>query len=347
MISDEKIDELRKELDECSKPLIFFDDDCDGLASFVLLYRYKREGKGVPIKAAPTLNENFLKYVETYGPDKIFVLDNSRISEDFVAKAKTKIICLDHHPYERLDGVKYYNPKDFNEAITWPTSYWAYKIASKENNEDIWIGMLGCIGDWFMPDFKDEFCELYPDLMDKSIEKPDDALFHSEIGRLAQAFYFVLKGSTKIVLSCMKILTRIDSPYEILEQKTPQGKYIYKHYDKVLKHYNKLLSMAKKSVTEDRIIVFTYDHDNTSMTAEVSNELIHTYPEKIVVVGRRKNSEYRCSIRSAGETLVAPALEKILESIDGYGGGHDHACGAAIKEEDFGRFIEMLRDEFR
>ncbi len=345
MIPDEKLNEFRQELDDCSRPIFFFDDDCDGLASFVLLYRCKREGKGVPMKAAPELNENFLKYVEAYSPDKIFVLDNSRISEDFVAKAKTKIICLDHHPYERLENVKYYNPKDFDEDITWPTSYWAYRISDKR--EDIWIGMVGCIGDWFIPDFKDDFREDYPDLMDRDIVKPDDALFDSKIGKLSQAFFFILKGTTKNVLSSMKTLTRIESPYDILDQRTPAGKYIYKHYSKILSQYERLLERAKGSVSEDRIIVFTYEEDQTSMSAEISNELIHMYPDKIVIVARQKNGEYRCSIRSAGDTIVAPSLAKILESVDGYGGGHDHACGASVKEHDFGRFIELFREEFR
>ena len=344
MIPNEKIIEFRQELLDSTRPLFFFDDDCDGLASFILLYRAVKDGKGVPIKAAPTVNENFLQYVTNYSPDKVFVLDTTRITEDFIAKSKTKILCLDHHPYEELERVKVYNPRDFDENISWPTSYWAYKIAN--NKKDIWIAMLGCVGDWFMPDFKEEFCEMYPDLLDKSITKPDDALFDSEIGKLAQAFYFVLKGPTKTVLTCMKILTRIESPYEILRQETAAGKYIYQQYSKVLQHYNKLLEEAKQVVTNDKIIVFTYEQNQTSITAELSNELIHMHPDKIVVVGRRKDGEFRCSIRSAGENVVAPVLERILHSIEGYGGGHEHACGASIKEHDFGRFIEMLRDEF-
>ena len=344
MIPDIKIKEFREELQNSSRPIIFFDDDCDGLASFVLLYKLCNEGKGVPIKSAPTLNDKFLSYVENFSPDKIFVLDTSRISDEFISQSKRKIFCLDHHPYDEIENVKVYNPRDYDETNSWPTSYWAYKISSIK--EDIWIGMLGCVGDWFMPDFKDEFCELYPDLLDKNITKPDDALFNSEIGKLAQAFYFVLKGPTKNVLACMKTLTRIKSPYEILRQETPAGKFIYKQYEKVLVHYNKLFEEANKMVTDDKIIVYTYEHNNTSMTAEVSNELIHRYPDKIVVVGRRKDDEYRCSLRSAGENLVAPILEKILESVEGYGGGHEHACGAAIKEHDFNRFIELLREEF-
>jgi single-stranded DNA-specific DHH superfamily exonuclease len=343
MIPENKIEEFRQELLDSSRPLFFFDDDCDGLASFVLLYRLVKDGKGVPIKAAPVLNNQFVEFARNFSPDKIFVLDNSRITDDFVHEVKTKILCLDHHPYEDVDGIKMYNPRDYDEKITWPTSYWAYRIAQKK--EDIWIAMLGCVGDWFIPDFKDEFCEMYPDLLDKSVTKPDDALFDSDIGILAQLFYFVLKGSTSSVLSCMKVLTRIQSPYEILHQETAQGKFIWKHYEKAKKQYDALLSEAKQCVSDDRFIIFTYESSVTSMTAEVSNELIHLHPDKIVIVGRRKSGEVRCSLRSAGETLIAPPLQKVLESVEGTGGGHEHACGASIKEEDFEHFIELLREQ--
>lgn len=343
MIPENKIEEYRQELLDSTRPLFFFDDDCDGLASFLLLYRAVNEGKGVPIKAAPVLNDQFVDYVRNFSPDKIFVLDTSRITDDFIYETKTKILCLDHHPYEDIDGVRMYNPRDYDKTISWPTSYWAYRIAQKK--EDMWIGMAGCIGDWFMPDFKDEFCEMYPDLLDKNITKPDDALFDSEIGILAQVFYFVLKGSTKSVLSCMKVLTRIQSPYEILRQESSQGKYIWAHYEKSKKQYDALLEQAKGSVNEDQFIIFTYESSVTSMTAEVSNELIHLHPDKIVIVGRRKSGEVRCSLRSAGETLIAPALQEALKQVEGTGGGHEHACGASIKEQDFGHFIELLRDQ--
>ena len=343
MIPDEKILEFQKELSNSIRPIFFFDDDCDGLSAFLLLYRKIQGGKGVPIKAAPTLNEQFLPYIYNYSPDKVFVLDNTRMNEEFIKGAKSKILALDHHPYEKYEGVRYFNPLDYDKDNNWPTTYWAKKIA--DNPNDLWIAMAGCIGDWHLPDFKDEFIEKYPDLMSKDITKPDDALFDSEIGRLAQLFYFLLKGTTKTVLANIKTLTRIDSPYEILYQQTPGGKFLWKHYSKIRKQYDSLLNDAKKSVTENNFIVFTYEDNKTSMTAEVSNELIHMHPDKVVIVGRHKDGEFRCSLRSA-QKPIAPALEKVLQSVEGYGGGHQNACGCSIKEHDFGRFLELLEEEY-
>ena len=36
-------------------------------------------------------------------------------------------------------------------------------------------------------------------------------------------------------------------------------------------------------------------------------------------------------------------MEKALQGVQGYGGGHLHACGANIKVEDFDRFVDNIK----
>lgn len=60
-LTTEQINEIRKELDTSFNPLFFFDDDPDGLSSFLLLYRYVREGHGIVVKATPDLRVDFAK----------------------------------------------------------------------------------------------------------------------------------------------------------------------------------------------------------------------------------------------------------------------------------------------
>ena len=38
--------------------------------------------------------------------------------------------------------------------------------------------------------------------------------------------------------------------------------------------------------------------------------------------------------------------EKVLEVIDGHGGGHANACGASVKMEDFPEFVKLIKKEF-
>jgi len=53
----------------------------------------------------------------------------------------------------------------------------------------------------------------------------------------------------------------------------------------------------------------------------------------------------KCSIRS--KTPIRGALEKALEGIEGYGGGHENACGAVIKEEYWKQFLKNFKREIK
>ncbi|MBN1502746.1 DHH family phosphoesterase [Candidatus Woesearchaeota archaeon] len=337
--TNEQIQELREELESSFRPLIFFDDDADGLSSFLLFYRFIKEGKGVILKTYPMLDDKFIRKVEEYHPDKIFILDIPKVSQDFIDNAKTKVVWLDHHQPAARKNVKYYNPliKSTNNNTS-PTSYWAYKVVE----QDIWIAMAGCIGDWFIPDFKNEFIKEYPDLLSSRIKKPEDALFNSKIGLLAKIFNFIVKGKTSEAMTCVKILTRINDPYEILEQTSPQGRFIYKRFQKINTEYDELLKQVK--VTNDKIILFIYSGNKMSFTSDLSNELLYRHQDKFVITGRTRSGEVKLSLR-CGNRKVLPIVQKALKDVDGYGGGHEHACGACIKEKDFNKFIDNIEKQ--
>ncbi|MEM4260198.1 MAG: hypothetical protein QXG00_03105, partial [Candidatus Woesearchaeota archaeon] len=84
MITEKEIKECREELLNCIRPLFFYDDDMDGAVSFILFYKLINNGKGIIVKSTPELSTKFLKSVESYKPDKIFILDKPMISEEFI-----------------------------------------------------------------------------------------------------------------------------------------------------------------------------------------------------------------------------------------------------------------------
>ena len=87
-----------------------------------------------------------------------------------------------------------------------------------------------------------------------------------------------------------------------------------------------------------------YEENTISLTKDLSNELLYMFPEKVIILGRRKSGEIKCSLRSS-KFILNNAMEKALIGITGYGGGHEHACGGCISEEDFERFIDNLKKE--
>ena len=178
--------------------------------------------------------------------------------------------------------------------------------------------------------------------MDKKVNDPETALYRTITGKLARMFSFVLKGKSGEALKSVKILTRIESPYEILQGTTPPGKFILKRFEKINTKYQVLLKEALKKKPHGKFLVFTYEADQWSFTSELSNELAHNHPSKVIIVCREKGGEYKCSLRSRDKPIL-PALQQALEGVEGRGGGHEHACGAAIKSEDFERFVEQLK----
>jgi nanoRNase/pAp phosphatase (c-di-AMP/oligoRNAs hydrolase) len=352
MLTKAELNSFRDELLSSKKPLIFFDDDADGTSSFLMMYKflkdYTEDVKGIIVKSSPELKDDiFLRKYEEYAPDKVFVLDKPLISQDFIDAIKRPMIWLDHHPLVQRTGIKYYNPlkhksKEFNPDSR-PTTYWAYKIVGNEKKDNLWIAMVGCVSDWFVPEFHRDFSRKYPDLLPKEtkIKSPGTILFETKLGLLCKIINFNLKYPTKESMTAVKILTRINDPYEILNQTTPAGKFIYKNYLFFNKIYDEMKS--KVNITKDKLVLFEYE-DTYSLTADLSNELMYNNPDKLILIARYKGDEYRCSFRSI--TLdVRKMLENSLKGIDGYGGGHEHACGGSVKLKDWDKFLENLRKE--
>ena len=205
--------------------------------------------------------------------------------------------------------------------------------------------MTGCTADWFIPEFKDEFSAMYPYLLPPNlkIRNPGTLLFEADIGTLATIFQFALKGSTTETNSCVKILTRINDPYEILNKTTSQGKFVYKHYQKINAIYERIRAGVK--VTRSKLIYYAYE-DTHSMTGDISNELNYFYPDKFILIARIKGDRRICSLRSE-KLNVRAILEKALVGINGHGGGHEHACGASVIATDFDTFLGRIREQLK
>jgi len=340
-LSKKQYSEMRNHLDNCNNPLFFFDDDQDGLCSFLLLYRYKKQGHGVIVKTSSGITELFTRKVQEYNPDKIFIMDIADVEQEFFDEMKVPVVWIDHHgPYERKN-VKYYNPRVSNKKHNQPTSFLCYKTVE----QDLWIAALGCVADWFLPPFLKEFKKEYPDLIEGKNKSPGDIIYNTKLGHLIRIFSFVLKGKHSDVMNCIKILTRIKDPHELLEAKTEQARFIYKKYETAMGMYKPLLDdmMEKLEKSSENLEVFSYGHDSTSMTSDLSNEAIHRHPDKIIIIAREKNEQMKCSLRSS-KTNLKPLVEKALIGLNGYGGGHENACGANVSKNDFEEFVRRLRE---
>ncbi len=338
MLTDKQVAFLREELATAKNPLFFYDGDADGLTSFLLLYRIHREGKGISLTTTSTLSEQFLRKVEEINPDKIFVLDIPLMTQEFLDAVKRPVFWIDHHPVQDRKGVHYFNPRIKDPDAYIPTSRMAWQIS--ERAEDLWIATAGSLADWHMPDFIDQFIEKYPGLLS---EKSDltTTVFRSPVGKLVKFFFFIQKGPQGDVRKSIKILTRITSPQEIFNQESSAGKFLFKRFYTINGKYEEVLTKAKGFVTRSRVILYSYTEQEWSFTVNLANEMIALYPTRYIIIARKKGGEMKCSLRGKD---VLSIFQKALVGVNGTGGGHNDACGAVIKEEDWDVFLRNFKE---
>ena len=169
-------------------------------------------------------------------------------------------------------------------------------------------------------------------------------MFETRLGDLVRTLAFMLKGKSAQVKKAVDSLFKVAHPDDILEGRTSEGRLIKERAEAQRKEYSRLIAAAKKKVSDDSVLLFLYPSTKTSFTVELANELIHAYPEKLVIVGREKGDEVKMSLRSA-KLNIPKLLEKALVNVKGYGGGHDHACGGCVARDDFEVFVENIRGQ--
>ena len=339
MIPDKLIQEVRDKLEKSENPLFFFDDDHDGLTSFLLLFRKYKKGHGIMVPRNEHSDEFYLRKIDEYHADLVLTLDKPTINQTLIDQVKVPFIIVDHHPVLDVKGIKYVNPRIYDENDTRCTSYWSYQIAN--NKEDSWLAATGIVADFFIPD-KDFMKDYeYPELIDNAKEPPE-ALFTKPIGTLIKVFASCLKGKTSEVRKCISILRKLKNPYEILRQESKEGKFLWNRFVKINKGYEVLLHKALSVKPDKNIYMFNYETFDTSFTGQLSTELAYRINAKVFIIAREANGDVRMSIRGKG-VKVAPILAKALKEIPGHGGGHDYACGASVKKEDFDKFIELFK----
>lgn len=344
MLTNNQIKEIREHLEKAQNPLFFFDNDNDGLISFLLLRRFLGRGMGVVIKSFPELNLSYYKKVEELNPDYIFILDKFMVSDEFLEKAKTNnlpVVWIDHHESKKIlksnDFIYYYNPFLIDKKNE-PVSYLCYKIIN--NKKDIWLALIGCISDCYLPDFYKDFKKNFLELgLQKKNPTAFDLFFNSEIGKIARILDFSLKDSTTNVLKMMKFMISAKSPQDILEE-NKYTKQIFNRYNEINKKYQELILKARKVATE-KILYFQYA-GNLSLSSNLANQLIHEFPDKLIVVIYFKDDFANISLRGKGD--IKELTAKFIKDIPGaIGGGHKNATGAKINSEYLSKFKENIK----
>jgi single-stranded DNA-specific DHH superfamily exonuclease len=342
MLSEEHIEEIRRIIEKSQNPLFFFDNDLDGLMSFILFLRHLKRGKGVAAKSYPDLSIAYARKIDEFKPDLIVILDKPIVSEEFFNYAKQRnipVIWIDHHPLmQKVEGISYFNPLHGNPATNEPVSYWIWRILKKNINE-LWIAAIGAISDWTIPDFYHDFSSRYKDLVDDK-KNPSEILYNTRFGLLIKILDFGLKDRTTNVLKLIKALQNAKTPYEVFDDK--KFEVTRKRYEQINHKYEKFIEKAKEQAS-GKLLFFQYGGD-LSLSGEISNELQHLFPDKIIVVAYIKGDKANISLRSQAKDIRGISA-KAMKGIDGTTGGHEHASGASMRVEDLPLYKQRIEEQ--
>ena len=347
MLTKTQIEEIREHLEKAQNPVFFYDNDADGLCSFIILRRFLCRGKGVAVRSYPDLNAQYAKRAQELNADYIFILDKPLVNKEFideVQKINLPIVWLDHHliqkEKEKFENVHYYNPVENKPSSSEPITYQAYKITNRK--EDLWLAIIGCVADHYMPDFATDFAAEYPQFWASNIKQPFDVLYKTEIGRIARAFNFGLKNSVTNVVHMQNFIISCKGPEEIFTELSTNKSFRDK-VQEIKEKYNVLLEKAKTQV-QDNLLFFDYAGD-LSISADLSNELCYIYPDKYIAVAYMKGPITNISLRGKN---VKKIIEKILISLENAsGGGHEDAVGSRIQSKDLAKFRELLESQIK
>src|SRR3989338_7382359 len=149
MLTEYQIFEIREHLEKAQNPIFYFDNDADGLCSFVLLRRFIGRGKGVAVRSFPDLNASYARKARELNADYVFVLDKPVISREFVeeiGKLNLPIVWIDHHDVlsgdfaDEFKNFSQYNSAKSGDLKGEPVTYLSYKVSLKR--EDLWLAVI-------------------------------------------------------------------------------------------------------------------------------------------------------------------------------------------------------------
>ena len=345
MLNAESLNELREVLEGSANPIFYYDNDADGLCSFLLLRRWLGRGYGIAIRGHPGLGNDFAKKAKELGADKVFVLDKPVIQDEFfeeIGNYGLEIVIVDHHKdsldYADREGVVLYNDYSQEDNTGRPVSAICYDVIC--NKEESWIAMMGCISDHYLPEFVEEFKEKFGEYWDEKIKEPFDAYYGSEIGKFAMALNFGLKDSTSNIVKLQKYMSKIKSPDQVLAEVSGNDDFRRK-YGFLKSKFESLISDEGNIKESGKILFFDYSGD-VSMSSDIANYLSYKYKDKILIVSYVSQGFANISIRGS---KVRDVLEKVLERVSGSGGGHEDAVGARIGSKDLSMFKEEFEKE--
>jgi single-stranded DNA-specific DHH superfamily exonuclease len=346
MLTKKQITEIKEHLDKAQNPLFFFDNDVDGLTGFLILQRYLGRGKGVIMRGVKSFNQEHFRKVEELNPDYVFLVDFTPEFDkeflDFFEQKGIPFVCIDHHDVPKPKVENYYNTFHTSKKNE-PVAHLCYNITEKK--EDMWLAVMGCIADCYVPDYFNEFKKKYPGLGDYAKKGKDvvryafDIRYNTELGKMIHVLAYGLFDTTTNVVNMLRYLMKARGPYDILEENSKTKSFLIR-YEFINKKVKNVIEKAEEHYDKKLNLIYHSYSGDMSVSQYVSDELNYKYPGTYIIINFSKGNSAKFSVR--GPNVRGLILESIKNIEGARGGGHKDSSGAQMTLGDLPVFKKNL-----
>lgn len=342
------------------KVVIAYGHDNDSICSAVVVYKILKYFRNVDAELYCTkdnfaLNEEDADGISKMKPTHIIVVDIAHTaSSDRVSKmlASVKSMVIDHHQPEKIPGVLFCNPRNYDKEIYMPVSYIVYKIYEKFEDpaQVAWIAGIGVLSDHAVAiagDLFEKIKKIEPRLLGSTKLKEEDLFSFSLIGTLAKIFDSarVVEGRVGSMLAA-RTLIEIKSYQEIINADKGDPAKLMTWSEIVRKEFKRLVTdfNKKRKVVKDNIIFYEIP-SKLFIKSSLSGYLAQFYKDKVLIVAQKIGGTLDVSFRRGDDVKVD--LNKMAKrAISGIpnstGGGHQAASGARIPVKYIAKFLKQL-----
>jgi single-stranded DNA-specific DHH superfamily exonuclease len=337
MLDRHKLGKMEAFLTAEGKKYLYFHRDQDGTCAAALFMKFY--GGFTPItKKGPRFTEESIKTLIRKRPDLVVFLDLP-VDQEWKALDRfrkevpsARIIIIDHHVYEKdmnSDSVVHVNPL-FKRKVYQSASYLVYRILKQLHGDKVrrfcWISMIGAIGDFDLKNSGDlvkECRENFPHLLGDDPHKSELAKGSKLLGDT------ITKSNWKGALEALEVLVKAENFDDFSSVKK------FRKYSKeVDREFARVIRDAKREELPDHNLLILDIESDLSMVSNVSNYFSQKYPDRVIIVMKKSDVEWKMSIRFQNGHINLGSIAKRASKGIGSGGGHPRAAAALVSDWD-------------
>jgi single-stranded DNA-specific DHH superfamily exonuclease len=319
-----------KEWEKFSEITVVHHFDMDGCCSASLLYRLfnKLNIKGYFIPATIGFEQVVIEKLKKQNPEKVLLVDYIPGSDLIAALKGYNVEIIDHHHHEKhLEVFDYFTSIDFDTHVS--VSYLLYCALKELGFENLgWIAEIGAFWDK---------CLEETEFWKKDVYKKE----------LANMLPFNLVVSFTQTKGASKIVTILDesSSFDEAIEKVKESED-YKIAKDVFEKEFREVEFSRKAYPDIKLNMYWIKTRFKHIRVYVDYISYQKTGTNIFILN--EDSQFKFSFRTSLDINLVNIVRNLAGKVPDFGGGgHTHACGGLLRNENVEGFLDEFIKEYR